>query len=87
VISSSPLTQSTTAYSRASQLASRVEQRLEAVDIRTKTHRETRVVPPLRPAGAAVMKNWTRNREQLRQAFIASLIFGPPAGLQPLEER
>ncbi len=78
----SPLKQSSTAYARASQLAGRVESRLQAIDAQTATHKPAGPLRRTRPSGAAVARRWTRNRESLREAFIASLIFAPPTGLR-----
>ena len=82
VVFQNPLVQSSAAYQRASQLAGRVEQRLQAVDAQTTSHKPSPIVAAVRPSANAAMNRWTSNRESLREAFIASLIFSPPLALQ-----
>jgi hypothetical protein len=78
----SPLKQSVTAYARASELAGRVESRLQAVDAQTQGHKSVVPARRERPSGARIIRRWSRSRESLREAFIASLIFAPPVGLR-----
>ncbi len=82
-----PLKQSAAAYARAAALSSRVESRLEVVDALTRAHPASK--PGRRSSSAAsnTVKRWTRDREALREAFIASLIFAPPAALRAPAER
>jgi len=82
----SPLTQSASAYSRAAQLATRVEKRLQAIDAQTTSHVRAPGTRPKVSSAAAVVKRWTRDPESVREAFIASLIFGPPVGLRETPE-
>lgn len=83
----SPLKESSTAYSRAANLQGRVERRLRAVDEQTTTHPKSKTAQPVSSPGAVVIRRWTRNRESLREAFIASLIFAPPVALAEPRER
>ena len=78
----SPLKQSATAYDRASQLSGRVESRMEAIDSQTDRHKPTAIAARATRSGATIVKRLTRNRESLREAFIASLVFAPPVGLR-----
>ena len=69
--------------SRASQLSERVAQRMHDVDRRTTTHTpsvgaESRTRYHAATPGSA----WLRDREKIREAFIASLIFAPPKSLE-----
>ena len=77
----SPFTQSTTAYARAAQLTGRVESRLAAIDAQTEKHRPAQVTRRPGSLSGTVLRRWTRSRQSLREAFIASLIFSPPAAL------
>ena len=69
--------------SRASQLSERVAQRMHDVDRRTTTHTpsvgaESRTRYHAATPGSA----WLRDREKIREAFVASLIFAPPKSLE-----
>jgi hypothetical protein len=77
----SPLKQSATAYSRASALPEKIETRLQAIDARTKAHRPSAIKGRSISPNAAALRRWTRDRNSLREAFLASLIFAPPVGL------
>ena len=83
----SPLKESKTAYSRAAQLSARVGTRMDSVDALTKAHQPAPFVRGHLRSGSAAIKRWTQSRENLREAFIASLVFAPPAGLRsPAQE-
>ena len=82
----STLRQSAAAHARAAQLAHKVESRFEAVEVQTRAHRAMPVTLRARPTGADVVRRFTRNRNALREAFIASLIFAPPVGLRGRDE-
>jgi hypothetical protein len=76
------LKESSAAYNRGAQLAGRVETRLQAVDAQTQTHKPAASMRHSGASGATIAGRWTRSRESLREAFIASLIFAPPVGLR-----
>jgi hypothetical protein len=78
----SPLKEASAVYNRAAQLAGRVETRLHEVDAQTQTHKPAVLTRRSAASGATIARRWTRNRESLREAFIASLIFAPPVGLR-----
>lgn len=73
-------------YERASRLREQVEQSFEGIDSGVKSHPLMRPPQTRRGTAASVAKRWTRNRQSLREAFIASLIFAPPVGLRPAPE-
>ena len=82
----SPLTQSGTTYDRASHLAERVSARMERIDQQTKTHKPRAEGRFQGRSGSANIIRLTQNRALLRDAFITSLIFSPPAGLRPANQ-
>ena len=76
----SPLQQSAAGYKRAAELHEKVEERLRAVHQQTSAHHSAPAERPGRRAPSRLLPN-LRHPESLRQAFVASLIFGPPVGL------
>ena len=66
-------------YDRAQHLHETVANRLKHVDEQTEKHgpKHPRLPSPgLRPADSVTIADLSRNPEAVRQAFIASLIFG-----------
>jgi hypothetical protein len=88
VISSTPLRDSASAYLRASRLDSQVGTRLQAVEKETENAKPSPVagarnafsLPTNAPPTQIV--RWAQSRRGVREAFIASLIFGQPKGLE-----
>lgn len=78
----SPLKESQTAYARAAQLDRQVGARLQYIDHLTETAKPAHVPVATRNAAAASVRRWTRGPQELREAFVASLIFGPPKSLE-----
>ncbi len=78
----SPFRQSSAAHERASALQSRVEARFRDVNRQTETHRPS--VPKKHFHGTPSLQQRLRhNPMAAREAFVASLIFGPPKSSEP----
>jgi hypothetical protein len=77
------LQRSTTIHARAAQLPANVAERMTAIEQQTQ-HARPAPVPARHTSSpaATVVARWTRHRPSLREAFVASLIFSPPIGLQ-----
>ncbi len=78
---SATLLQSMAGYTRASQLSARVGARLHAVDMQTEKHKPASSLQRGLSA-SEIAQRWTHDRQAVREAFIASLIFAPPVGLK-----
>jgi hypothetical protein len=75
-----------TAYDRAQRLHEAVAQHMRTVDDQTEKHGPKRMRATAAPAIAQPVSPVFaigRNPEAARQAFIASLVFGTPKGLEP----
>jgi hypothetical protein len=80
----SPLKSSTENYQRAANLYSNVQDRMRAIDLQTSTAKSgaARRRPPAQSEFAQRLK---RNPRAIREAFIASVIFAAPKGLETAE--
>jgi hypothetical protein len=70
---------------RAQQLHESITRRLRAVDEQMDKHAR-QPAPGLPSSGQTELsrlRNMTRDTQAIRQAFIASLVFGTPKGLEP----
>jgi hypothetical protein len=72
-------------YGRAQQLHESVAERLRQVEQQTRHHGVRAALPPAgaAPAAPSLLRHLARNPAAARQAFIGSLIWGPPKGLEP----
>jgi hypothetical protein len=80
------LSQAQAAYDRAEQLHETVAKRLRGVDDQTEKHGPNRLLRPVQPAAQQALPPifaLGQNRDLARQAFVASLVFGVPKGLEP----
>jgi hypothetical protein len=80
----SPLRESNTAYKLAAQLDQKVAARLQQIEKQTESARPA----PFLRAGSqheppVDLARITRSRSSLREAFVASLVFGKPPALDP----
>lgn len=78
----SPLRTSAVRYERASNLHAAVEERMRAVSDQTVTHKEAAPQKARKRAHSEFVNRLRRDPRAIREGFIASLIFGPPKGLQ-----
>jgi hypothetical protein len=72
-------------FHRAQQLHESVAERLRQVDAHTESHgaeRRSHALPPALAEAHAIL-GLRHNPQAARQAFIASLVFGTPKGLEP----
>ena len=76
----SPFRQSSAAHERALALHSRVEERFRKLNSKTSSHRPPAPQVPLAPI-TKLARQLRRNPMAAREAFIASLVFGPPKSL------
>ncbi|HVK59104.1 MAG TPA: hypothetical protein VM735_10005 [Candidatus Kapabacteria bacterium] len=83
--SKSPLPASTTRYETAAGLHESVEKRMRHVVEQTTTHKKIRTSgrgPSRRSLQSDFVKRLRRNPRAVREAFVASVIFGPPKSLE-----
>jgi hypothetical protein len=78
------LNEPTSAFGRAHHLHETVARRLREVDERTEKHGLRAARPQAKPVAS---RPWPvyglrHNRQAARQAFVASLVFGPPKSLE-----
>jgi hypothetical protein len=75
--------EATSGYERAQRLHESVAMRLRRVDTQTEEHRETVPTEAL-SSPVSSLKGLQGNPAAARQAFIASLVFGPGKWMSPL---
>jgi hypothetical protein len=76
-----PLTTSAANYERASNLHANVQERMRAIAQQTTTHKVANVIPARSRSHSTFVDRLKRNPAAMREAFIASIIFAPPQGL------
>lgn len=77
-----PLQTSAANYQRAANLHAAVEDRMRAVTQQTATHRRKAAARQRSRSHSDFVRTLRRNPSALREAFIATLIFGPAKGIE-----
>jgi len=81
----SPLKTSAENYQRAANLHSNVQERMRAIDLQTPAARTAAPVHRRGRVPSEFVQRLKRNPHAIREAFIASVIFAPPKGLETAE--
>ena len=76
------LRRSSTAHTQAAQLPGKVGGRMAEIEKQTRTARPTPISRRTGSPAANLVGRWAQSRQSLREAFVASLIFSSPVGLQ-----
>jgi hypothetical protein len=78
-----PLGQSQTSFTHAQQIHEAVAERFRQVNRQTRQHRPAVArAGVVVPSSALLVRRLKGNRSALRQAFVVSLIFGPPKAME-----
>jgi hypothetical protein len=81
-----PLRESVAAYSHAAQISKETAIRMRAVDQKTRHAKPEAVARIARATGPMIVQRWIKTPQSIREAFVASLVFGRPRSLEPLEQ-
>lgn len=82
----SPLKTSSAHYERAARLHESVEQRLRAVAEQTSTHKPATPMQSRYRPHSQFVQRLRHNPRAIREAFIASIIFGPPKSMERIQQ-
>jgi hypothetical protein len=80
-----PLRESVSAYSRAARIDKETATRMQAVEQRTERAKPDPVPRVLLSTGPMIVQRWIKTPQSIREAFVASLVFGQPRSLEPIQ--